>query len=67
MNQFNRYTKLHRINSVKAFDWQNNMFRRTLPKRAFHNELTKNILFSMQRILSIGFSSVDNIKKYFKF
>ena len=61
-----RYQHLENIVQVQ-YDWKQNMFKKCLPERAFYNQLTANILLSMQTILVKGFSTADLIKSYFKF
>lgn len=49
------------------FDWKSNLFKKTMPAIAFVNELTKNVMLSMEMILVKGFETADSIKTYFKF
>ena len=62
----NRYSHLEEIVQVE-YNWRTSMFKKCLPERAFYNNLTANILVSMQTILVKGFVTADYIKSYFKF
>ena len=41
--------------------------KRSMPNIAFNNQLTSNILLSMEAILAKGFKTADLIKKYLRF
>jgi hypothetical protein len=60
-----RYQHLE-VNSSHRYDWRNNLMQRALPAKAFANDLTKNVLLSMQAILVKGFETADLIKSYFR-
>jgi hypothetical protein len=51
----------------KGFDWKSNLLKKTLPKRAWDNRLTANIMLSIERILVNGFSTADKIREYMRF
>ena len=60
-----RYRHLFNVKQID-YDWQSNMMRKALPARAFYNDLTSNVILSMQAILVKGFSTVDIIRTYFR-
>lgn len=63
----NRYEHLNNAEFRKVFDWENKMFEKSLPERAFTNAFTGGFLMNIQKILVMGFKTPDIIKKYFRF
>lgn len=49
------------------FDWTASLMQKSLPPRAFANDLTANIVLSVQAILVKGLSSANSIRTYFQF
>ena len=63
----NKYSHLNKTTFDNAFDWQRNMFQKSLPPRAFVNSFTAGFLLSIQKILVTGFTEAKQIKRYFRF
>jgi hypothetical protein len=60
------YKHLNKVPQHK-FNWQSSMMERAMPTRAFVNELTRNIMLSVQAMLVRAFKEADRIKFYKSF
>lgn len=65
--QTNKYSHLDVAKFNNDFDWQNKMFVKSLPPKAFVNAFTAGFLMSVQKIMVIGFEQAHQIKTYFRF
>lgn len=60
-----RFAHLEKIEKTE-FDWENNLLKKSLPKRAFVNPLTANFLLALELLLSKSLVNVKQIRRYFQ-
>ncbi len=48
------------------YDWEEHLLKKSLPKRAFTNVITANILLASELMLGISYSTARKIRTYFR-
>lgn len=52
------------LNSSEIDTWNEKLLQKSLPKRAFSNTLTSNIMLSMESMISVPAKLIQLIKAY---
>ncbi len=60
----NKYTHLQKV-AVTEFDWKNNLLKKSLPVRAFTNNLTSGLILSCQTILVESMKPIERLERWF--
>lgn len=62
MKNYNHINKT--LNNDIDFDYRDNIIKKTMPKRAFVNPLTSNIMLYIEAVFKLLFKCSDTIKNY---
>lgn len=60
----NRYNHLQKVESTE-FDWKNNLLKKSLPIRAFTNNLTSGLVLAVQNILVASMIPIERLENWY--
>ena len=60
----NKYKHLANIEKIEC-DWENKILQKSLPTRAFTNELTSNLILSCEAMLTASMKPIERLHKFF--
>lgn len=60
----NKYEHLFEKETIEC-EWETNILKKSLPARAFTNNLTSNLLLSCEAMLSASMKPIERIHKFF--
>lgn len=64
LSKTNKYKHLQETHKIE-FDWENNLLKKSLPPRAFTNELTSNLILACESILVASMKPIRKLQSFY--